>query len=110
MTPIVQQINWEQSDELGDGHYSTINQKGDFVLEHVATGHQRVVLDSTQAPSQGSSLNADKTLSLLPRNVTQGFRYSLTANYFIQDVKTKQIRPLIEEQNADVQFAIWNPK
>ena len=110
LTPRLRQINWESSDQLGDGYHSVVNEKGELVLEHIATGQQRVLLDSSQTTQQGASLNSDKTLALQSRNVTKVFRYSTRANYFIRDIKTNKERPLLPDQNGDIQLAVWNPR
>jgi dipeptidyl-peptidase 4 len=41
---------------------------------------------------------------------TKGFRYSRLSNYWVQDIKTGQLRPLDPDQKGDIPLAKWSPK
>jgi dipeptidyl-peptidase 4 len=110
--PVEHEFNWVQGNsELGDGYYSVVNEDG-LVLRHIESDETRKLIDrSAMLPqADGHDLNADQTKALYSANKTAGFRYSFRANYFVQDVKTKELTPLHPDQSGDIQLAKWSPK
>jgi dipeptidyl-peptidase-4 len=112
LAPSLLAIRWLKADGFADGYHTRINNHSDLVVEHIATDEQLVLLEASMIPkaNQGFVLNSDASQVLWVANRTRGWRHSSYANYFIQDIKTGQIQPLIADQTGDIQMAIWNPK
>ncbi|KAF2663737.1 hypothetical protein BT63DRAFT_111158 [Microthyrium microscopicum] len=111
LQPTTISVNWINHGSLGDGFRAFVHPQKGLVVENFATGTQQELLSLADIPpNNGFKLNVDNTFVVWAMNVTKGYRHSYSANYIIQNVKTKEIRPLVPGQNGDVQLVEWNPK
>ncbi|KAF2138495.1 uncharacterized protein K452DRAFT_361175 [Aplosporella prunicola CBS 121167] len=100
---------WVATDE--DGQCSYANDAG-LVIYNLATDAQKVLIPADKLPAgySGHWLKPDLTKVLWATNKKMGPLTSFTADYFVQDVSSGTVEPLVKDQAGDIQYAQWNPK
>ncbi|CAL3963168.1 unnamed protein product [Diplocarpon coronariae] len=98
----------------GDGSYIQKIDGGDLVIDHVVEKRPKKLLRSGRKQDMASGyteyfVQPSGERLLLASNVTQRYRYSFTANYYVYTVSTQKSAPLDATQNGDIQYACWAP-
>ena len=75
------------------------------------TEEQRTLVASDKVPEGYEEFwfNADATQILWAVNSKKQYRHSYFADYLVQDVATAEAKPLVADQNVDIQYAVWSP-
>ncbi len=103
-------------ESMNDGiHYTTLEKQASQIIKYAyATGKQVATLMDLKSiedcPIQnirGYNLNSDETKILVYTNKKAVYRRSFKADYYIYDLKTKEIKPLSE--GGREQVAIFSP-
>lgn len=102
-------FNWVL-DPAREGEYvKMVN--GSLVVEDIVSQRSRILIPAAQVPKDvhGFWFNTNVTKILWAVDAVKQYRYSFFADYLVQDVESKVIEPLVKGQQADVQYATWNP-
>lgn len=102
-------IRWVPSPT--DGQHVTINENGDLVLEEIVSEKSKVLLTAQQIP-QGQEnywIRSDMAAVLFSINTTRLYRYSYFSDYFIVNVSSGEMSPLVGDQAGDIQYATFSP-
>lgn len=98
-------------ESMNDGiHYTTLENKASKIVKYAyATGKEVSVLmdlekikDCPIPYIQGYELNNDESKILVYNNKKDVYRRSFTADYYVYDLKSKEIKPLSEGGNQQV--------
>ena len=98
-------------ESMNDGiHYSTLENNATQIVKYAyATGKQVSVLmdlekieDTPIQSIQGYELNNDESKILVYNNKKDVYRRSFTADYYVYDLKSKELNPLSEGGNQQV--------
>ncbi|OAQ92370.1 dipeptidyl-peptidase IV [Purpureocillium lilacinum] len=103
-------VRWASTGD--DGQYITTNDKGDLVLENIATNASKIFVPAAQMPNGTGEywIRHDNRALLVSANATKQYRHSYFADYFILDVASGKKTPLVEDQAGDIQYAVQAPK
>jgi hypothetical protein len=109
LSPRSHEFNWVKGED--DGLFIANTREG-LIIHNIFTEKKEIIVDKEDVlpNAEGYSLNADKSKVLWASNKTEVYRYSFTANYFIQDTVTKERKPLHPDQKGDIQLATWSPR
>lgn len=102
-------VTWVASDH--DGDFITQGDDGSFVFENVVSGNKTTFLSADKIPADyhDYQISHDRSKVLWAVNYTKQYRHSYFANYLVQDVATGETESLVEDPEADIQYATWNP-
>ncbi|KAH7131017.1 dipeptidyl peptidase IV N-terminal region-domain-containing protein [Dactylonectria macrodidyma] len=102
-------VAWSSAGE--DGVYISSNSAGDLVLSNIVNGSSDVWVTAAQLPEDLEEywISSDATRILVASNATKQYRYSYFADYFILDVDSGEITPLVDDQVGDIQYAEFAP-
>jgi dipeptidyl-peptidase-4 len=83
---------------------------GALVLEDIVTEKQTTLISADKAPKgiREYWINTNLTKVLYATNAKKQYRYSYFADYFVQDVASGKIEPLVAGQKGDIQHAVWS--
>jgi dipeptidyl-peptidase-4 len=83
---------------------------GAVVLEDIVTEKQTTLISADKVPKgiREYWINTNLTKVLYATNAKKQYRYSYLADYFVQDVASGKVEPLVVGQNRDIQYAVWN--
>ncbi|KAI5457863.1 dipeptidyl peptidase IV N-terminal region-domain-containing protein [Mariannaea sp. PMI_226] len=95
-----------------DGMYLNTSLNGDILLCNVATGMSDILVAADHLPHDLEEYwaNHNASLLLVATNATKQYRYSYLADYFIVDVESREMDPLVEDQAGDIQYAEFAPR
>ncbi|KPM44158.1 putative dipeptidyl peptidase 4 [Neonectria ditissima] len=107
--PATVSVAWSSAGQ--DGLYITSNSAGDLVLTNIVSGSTDTWVTADQLPEDLEEywISADATRMLIAANSTKQYRYSYFADYFILDVESGEITPLVDDQVGDIQYAELAP-
>ncbi|RDI77288.1 hypothetical protein Vi05172_g12700 [Venturia inaequalis] len=108
LLPETQTFNWVKNGSQ-DGLHVKITTAG-LVLEDIVTEKQTTLVPAAKLPKAIKQYwaNSNLTKILYSTNFRKLYRHSYYADYFVQDVGTGDIVPLVADQKQDVQYAVWS--
>ncbi|UNI18125.1 Dipeptidyl-peptidase IV [Purpureocillium takamizusanense] len=103
-------VRWTATGD--DGQYITTNDKGDLVLDNIATNASSVFVPASSLPNGTREywIRHDSRALLVAANATKQYRHSYFADYYILDVASGSKTPLVEDQAGDIQYAVQAPR
>ncbi|TID17816.1 dipeptidyl peptidase IV N-terminal region-domain-containing protein [Venturia nashicola] len=101
-------FNWVTNSSQ-DGLHVTVATAG-LILEDVVTEKQTILVPDAKLPKgiREFWFNSKLTKILYATNDLKQYRHSYFADYFVQDVKSGDIVPLVADQKQDIQYAVWS--
>jgi dipeptidyl-peptidase-4 len=83
---------------------------GALILEDIVTEKQTILISADKVPKSIRQywINTNLTKILYATNARKQYRYSYFADYFVQDVASGKIEPLVADQKQDIQYAVWS--
>ncbi|RAK82546.1 prolyl dipeptidyl peptidase DppIV [Aspergillus fijiensis CBS 313.89] len=105
------QISVEWISTAEDGQYVYQDEDGSLKINNFVTNQTQTLVASDHVPPEVYSYQVKPDLSaiLWETNHTKKYRHSSLADYYIQDVLSLQLSPLVPDQNGDIQYARWSP-
>jgi dipeptidyl-peptidase-4 len=102
-------VSWVSGDE--DGQYIYQADDGALILENFVTGENETFVAAGSIPEDTHDyfIRGDLQRVLFATNYTPQYRHSYFADYFILDVATGVLTPLVEDQVGDIQYAELAP-
>ncbi|OAX82034.1 hypothetical protein ACJ72_03622 [Emergomyces africanus] len=111
LVPLILTFEWILGGN--DGDYVDMDTDNSLVVRNILdpTNHTAILTHSDHIPPYAYEyfVKPDRSKVLWATNHTQLHRHSYLADYFIQDVETQELTPLITGQAGDVQYATWSP-
>ncbi|EJT72972.1 seprase [Gaeumannomyces tritici R3-111a-1] len=103
-------VQWIATGGGSDGQYITETGAG-LVFENIATGSSETFVAANLFPPNMYEywVRQDLKKVLFAADRTKVYRHSYTANYFVLDVASKQLSPVVPDQAGDVQYAELAP-
>lgn len=94
-----------------DGAYISSSSDGALIISNAVSGENSTFVAASQVPSDVHEywISNDSSKVLWATNFTKQYRHSYFANYFVLDVLSGELRPLVEDQAGDIQYAEWSP-
>ncbi|KAF4981836.1 hypothetical protein FZEAL_2414 [Fusarium zealandicum] len=107
--PSTLSVDWTSAG--GDGNYITLSEAGDLMLEDIVTGKSSKFVQADKLPKDMHEywIGNNAASILVAANYTKQYRYSYFADYFILDVESGKLTPLVKDQAGDVQYAEFVP-
>ncbi|KAH6972243.1 dipeptidyl peptidase IV N-terminal region-domain-containing protein [Ilyonectria sp. MPI-CAGE-AT-0026] len=102
-------VAWSSAGQ--DGVYISSNSAGDLVLSNIISGSSTTWVKADQLPEDMEEywISSDATRMLIASNATKQYRHSYFADYFILDVDSGEMTPLVDDQVGDIQYAELAP-
>ncbi|PYI28944.1 putative dipeptidyl peptidase 4 [Aspergillus indologenus CBS 114.80] len=102
-------VNWIGTAE--DGQYVYRDKDGSLKISNIVTKQTQTLVAADHVPSGVYSYQVKPDLSavLWETNHTKKYRHPSLANYYIQDVQSLQLSPLVPDQDVDIRYAQWSP-
>jgi dipeptidyl-peptidase-4 len=109
LSPSSRTLNWVSTGK--DGDYIYTGTDGSFLFENIVTGESSTFLSADKIPADyhDYAISPDASHVLWAVNYTKQYRHSYFADYLVQDVKSGEAKPLVEDSTGDIQYAVWNP-
>lgn len=97
-------VQWIATGE--DGQYITNTDAG-LVFESIATGSSETFVAADKFPpnTYDYSVSSDLTKVLFAADFVKQYRHSYFANYFVLDVASGELSPVVPDQAGDIQYA-----
>ena len=102
-------LEWVSGDE--DGLVVYLSDAGALILENFVSQENSTLVPADDVPADYWEywVRSDLAKVMFAVNYTKQYRYSYFADYVIYDVESSETTPLLEESNADVQYAQFAP-
>jgi dipeptidyl-peptidase-4 len=111
IAPSTRTVQWIAGAE--DGSYVYAAEDGSLAIENIVTNETQTLIPTDKIPKGDAAfgywIRPDLSSVLWASNNTKQYRHSFFADYYVQDVKTKEYTPLVPDQEGDIQYAKWSP-
>lgn len=109
LSPSSVSLAWVASDV--DGQYIYAGDDGALILANAVTGENETFVAADQVPADYWDywISADLERVLWATNYTKQYRHSYFADYFVLDIASGSLDPLVADQTGDIQYAEWDP-
>jgi dipeptidyl-peptidase-4 len=100
-------------DAENDGTYiETDSTTGSLIFKNIVTGVEETFVDTTKLGFEyyDSFIQPSQENVLFAANYTKQYRHSYFADYFVFNRESSEVKPLVEDQDGDIQYAAWSPK